>query len=87
MGCPSNIFYQTTCIGQAWGEAKALFCRNIMEACQAREHGSDSRQNHQVEGSIMQAEEWTRAFWRCNPMEHVVTKQQSKNEFIGRNPS
>jgi hypothetical protein len=38
-GCPSNIFYQTTCKGQSWGAAKALFCRNIMEACEAREHG------------------------------------------------
>jgi hypothetical protein len=41
------------------GAAKALFCRNIMEACVAREHGSDSKQNHQVEGAIMQAKEWT----------------------------
>jgi hypothetical protein len=37
------------------GGAKALFCRNIIEACEAREHGSDSKQNHQVEGPIMQA--------------------------------
>jgi hypothetical protein len=53
MGCPSNIFYQTTCKGQAWGAVKALFCRNIMEECEAREYGSDSKQNHQVEGEIM----------------------------------
>jgi hypothetical protein len=53
MGCPSNIFYQTTCKGQAWGVVKALFCRNIMEECEAREYGSDSKQNHQVEGEIM----------------------------------
>jgi hypothetical protein len=58
MGCPSNIFYQNTCKGQAWGgAAKALFYRNIMEACEEREHGSDSKQNHQVEGAIMQAKE------------------------------
>jgi hypothetical protein len=25
MGCPFNIFYQTTCKGQAWGAAKAWF--------------------------------------------------------------
>jgi hypothetical protein len=49
-GCPSNIFNQTTCKGQACGAAKALLCRNIMEACEAREHGSDSKKNHQVEG-------------------------------------
>jgi hypothetical protein len=53
-----------------------LFCRKIVEACEAREHGSYSKQNHQVEGSIMQAKEWTRAFGRCKPVEHVVTKQQ-----------
>jgi hypothetical protein len=67
MGCPSNIFYKTTCIGQAWGASKDLFCRNIMEACEAKQHGSDSKQNHQVEGAIMQAKEWTRTFGRCNP--------------------
>jgi hypothetical protein len=65
MGCPSNIFYQTTCKVQAWGAAKALFCRNIMEACEAREHGSESKRKHQVEGAIMQAKEWTRTFGRC----------------------
>jgi hypothetical protein len=85
--CPSNIFYQTTCKGQAWGAAKALFCRNIMEACEAREHGSDSKRNHQVEGAIMQAKEWTRTFGRCNPVEHAVTKQQSKHECTREEPS
>jgi hypothetical protein len=84
MGCPSNIFYQTTCKVQAWGAAKALFSRNIMEACEVRKHGSDSRQNHQVEGAIMQAKEWTRMFGRCNPVEHAVTKQQSKHECTGK---
>jgi hypothetical protein len=39
------------------GAAKALFCKNIMEECEAREHGSDSKENHQVEGAIMQAKE------------------------------
>jgi hypothetical protein len=68
---------QTTSMG---GAAKALSCKNIMEACEAREHGSDSKQNHQVEGVMMQAKEWTRAFGKCNPMEHAVTKQQSKHE-------
>jgi hypothetical protein len=42
-----------------------LFCRNIMEACEAREYGSDSKRKHQVEGAIMQANEWTRTFGRC----------------------
>jgi hypothetical protein len=66
------------------GAAKALFCRNIMEACETREHGSDSRQNHQVEGPIMQAKEWMRTSRRCNPMELVVMKQQSKHDCIGK---
>jgi hypothetical protein len=51
-----------------------------MEACEAREHGGESKQNHYVEGEIMQAKEWTRKFGRCNPVEHPVTKQQSKHE-------
>jgi hypothetical protein len=62
MGCPSNIFYQTHAKYKHGGAAKALFCRNIMEACEAREDGSDSKQYHQVEGAIMQAKEWTRTF-------------------------
>jgi hypothetical protein len=45
-----------------------------MEACEEREHGSDSKQDHQVEGSIIQAKEWTRTFGWFNPVEHVVTK-------------
>jgi hypothetical protein len=36
------------------------------EAVGAREHGHDSKQRHQVEGQIMQAKEWMRAFGRCN---------------------
>jgi hypothetical protein len=57
--------YQTTFNVQAWGAAKALFCRNIMDACEAREHGSDSKRKHQVEGAIMQSTELTRTFGRC----------------------
>jgi hypothetical protein len=86
-GCPSNIFYPTTCKGQAWGAAKAWFCRNIMDACEAREHGGDSKQKHQVEGAIMQAKEWTRTSGRCNPVEHAVTKKQSKHECAGEESS
>jgi hypothetical protein len=48
------------------GAAKSLFCRKIMDACEAKEYGSDSKQRHQVEGPIMQAKEWTREFGRCN---------------------
>jgi hypothetical protein len=38
-----------------------------MEACEAKEHGRDSKQGHKVEGPIMQAKEWIREFGRCNP--------------------
>jgi hypothetical protein len=84
---PPTFFHHTTCKGQAWGAAKAVFCRNLIEECEAREHGSDSKQNNQVEGSIMQEKEWTRAFGRCNPVEHAVTKEQSKLECTGENLS
>jgi hypothetical protein len=66
---PSNHMQRTS-----MGAAKTLFCRNLMEACEAREHGSDSKQNHQVEGSIMQLKVWTRTFGQCNPVQHAVTK-------------
>jgi hypothetical protein len=69
------------------GAAKDLFCRNIMEECEAREHGSDSKRKHQVEGAIMQPKEWTRTFGRCNPVKHAVMKQQSKHECVGEEPS
>jgi hypothetical protein len=62
------------------GGSQSFVCRNIMDACEAREHGSDSKRNHQVEGAIMQVKEWTSTFGRCNPVEHADTKQQSKNE-------
>jgi hypothetical protein len=70
--------------GQAWGASKALFCRNTMEACEARKYGIDSKQNHQVEGAIMQAKELTRTFGRCNLVELADTKQQSKHECTGK---
>jgi hypothetical protein len=31
----------------------------------------------------MQAKEWTRTSGRCNLVEHVVTKEQSKHECTG----
>jgi hypothetical protein len=58
-----------------------------MEACEAREHGGDLKQNHYVEGAIMQSKEWTRTFGRCNPMKHADTKQQTKHECTGEEPS
>jgi hypothetical protein len=41
------------------GGQQALFCRKFTVACEAREHGHDSKQ---VEGPIMQAKEWMREF-------------------------
>jgi hypothetical protein len=35
----------------------------------------------------MQAKEWTREFGRCNPVEHAVTKQQSKDKCAGEKSS
>jgi hypothetical protein len=55
-----------------------------MEACEAREHGGDSKRKHQVEGAIMQAKEWTRTFGRRNPVERAITKQQSNHECTGK---
>jgi hypothetical protein len=65
------------------GAAKALFCRNIMEACEAREYGSDSKRKHQVEGAIMQAKEWTRTFGRCTRSrsnKHKCTREEPRQE-------
>jgi hypothetical protein len=75
MGCSSNIFHQSHMQkGQAWGGgSKALFCKKIMEACEAKEHGHDSKQRHQVEGPTIQAKEWMRV-WVVQPVEHTVTK-------------
>jgi hypothetical protein len=81
---PPTSFIKPHANDKHGGAAKALFCRNIMEACDAREYGSDSKQNHQVEEAIMQAKEWTRTFGRCNPVEHAVMKQQSKHECTGK---
>jgi hypothetical protein len=58
-----------------------------MEACESTEHGGDSKKNHQVEGAIMRAKEWTRTFGRCNPVKHAVTTQQSMHERAGEEPS
>jgi hypothetical protein len=44
MGCPFNIL-SNHMQGQAWGAAKALFCRNIMEACEAGSMEVSQREN------------------------------------------
>jgi hypothetical protein len=73
--------------GQAWEGSKALFCRKIMEACEAKEHGHDSKQRHQVEGPIIQAKEWMREFGRCNPWSTWAQRSQSGDECAGRHRS
>jgi hypothetical protein len=72
MGCPFNIL-SNHMQGQAWGAAKALFCRNITEACEAWEYGCESKRKHKVEGAIMQAKEWTRTLEGARG--HEATKQ------------
>jgi hypothetical protein len=64
-----------------------LFCRKIIEACEAKEHGHDSKQRHQVEGPIMQAKELMREFGRCNPWSTWAQRSQSEVECAGRNRS
>jgi hypothetical protein len=55
------------------GGQQALFCKKFMVACEAKEHGHDSKQRHQVEGPIMQAKEWMRA-WAVQLVEHAGTE-------------
>jgi hypothetical protein len=50
----------------------------------AREHGHDSKQEHQVEGPIMQAKEWTRAFGRCYKWSTRERKSQRGDDRAGR---
>jgi hypothetical protein len=82
-----TYFIKATCKGQEWEGSKALLCRKIMEACEAKEHGQDSKQSHQVEGPIMQANEWMREFGRCSLWSTPSRKSQSKDEYAGRKPS
>jgi hypothetical protein len=82
-----TTFIEATCKGQAWEGNKSLFCKKIMEACEAKEHGHDSKQRHQVEGPIMQAKEWMREFGWCNPWSTRAQKSQSEDEYAGRNRS
>jgi hypothetical protein len=51
-----------------------------MVACEAREHGHDSKQRHQVEGPIMQAKEWMREFGQCNLWSTRSRKSQSGDD-------
>jgi hypothetical protein len=81
---PPTYFIKPHAKDKHGGAAKAWFCRNIMDACEAREHGGDSKRKHQVEGAIMEAKEWTRMFGRCTRSRsnkasmNALEKNQSK---------
>jgi hypothetical protein len=69
------------------GGQQALLCRKFMVACEAsgaREHGHDSKQEHQVEGPIMQEKEWTRAFGWCNSWSTRARKSRRGNDRARR---
>jgi hypothetical protein len=69
------------------GGSNALFHRKIMEACEAKEHGHDSKQIHQVEGPIMQAKEWMREFGRCNPWSTWSQSHKERMSVLEENRS
>jgi hypothetical protein len=79
---PPTYFIKPHAKYKRGGAAKALFCRNIMDACKAREYGSESNRKHQVEGAIMQAKEWKRIFGRC-----TRSRRQSTHECAREEPS
>jgi hypothetical protein len=70
------------------GGSQGFVCRNIMEACEAREYGSESKRKHQVEGIIMQAKEWTRTFGRCtwSRNKKCAREEPSQEEERGKSP-
>jgi hypothetical protein len=49
-----------------------LFCMKIMEACEAQEHGHDSKQRHQVEGP--KCKHVDERVWAVQLVEHAGTK-------------
>jgi hypothetical protein len=85
-GCSSNNFHQSHMQRTSMGGQQALFCRKIMEACEAKEHGHDSKQRHQVEGPIMQANEWMKEFGWCNLWSTRAQKSQSEDDHAGGKP-
>jgi hypothetical protein len=55
-----------------------------MVACEAKEHGHDSKQRHQVEGPIMQAKEWMREFGQCNLWSAWAQKSKGRSSRWGK---
>jgi hypothetical protein len=82
-----TTFIKATCKGQSWEGCEALFCKKILETCEAKEHGQDSKKRHQVEGPIIQAKEWMREFGRRNPWSTQAQRSQSEDECARRNRS
>jgi hypothetical protein len=87
MGCPSINFHQGHMQRTNMGGQQALFCMKFMVACEAREHGHDSKQRHQVEGPIMQAKEWMREFGWCNLWSTQAGKSQREDHHAKEEPS
>jgi hypothetical protein len=86
-GCPFDNFHQGHMQRKSIGGQQAVFCRKFMAACEAREHGHDSKQRHQVEGPIMQPKEWMREFGRCNLWNTQARKSQSGDHHAEEKPS
>jgi hypothetical protein len=86
MGCPSNIFYQTTCKVQAWGAAKALFRRNIMEGMWGKGvwkwvkvKTSSGRSNNASEGVDENV-------WEVHTVTKCAREEPSQEEERGKSP-
>jgi hypothetical protein len=86
-GCPSNNFHQDHMQRTSMGGQQALFRRKFMVACEAKEHGHESKKRHKVEGPIMQAKEWMREFGRCNLWSTRARKSQREDRHVGGKPS
>jgi hypothetical protein len=82
MGCPSNIFYQTTCKGQEWGGSQGfvlqeyhgcMWGKGAWEWLKAKtSSGRSYNASNGVDENV----------WKV----HAVTKQQSKHECPRKEP-
>jgi hypothetical protein len=69
------------------GGQQASLCRNFTGHVKQVEQGSMNMTQsikHQVEGSIMQEKEWTRAFGQCNSWSTRERKSWRRNDRVGR---
>jgi hypothetical protein len=72
---PSTSFINPHAKDKHGGAAKALFCRNIIDACEVREHGGDSKRTSS--GRSNNASKGVdENVWKV----HAVKKQQSALE-------